>query len=213
MSSAERVCLTRFRPGSTSMSEIHQLQARSVVPTPQTALQALPRLKPVLIAIGAIAVLTASSCVAVPLYPVPVTLQTLAVVMMGAVLGWRAGAGIVLAWLALAFMGAPVLSGGGGSPAAFVGPTAGYLASFPIVAALAGLLPRARTPVGHAMGFAGFLGLHVVILAMGWAWLSRLIGAEAAFASGVVPFLIGSVVKAGLASAILAALPAAWRRA
>ena len=109
--------------------------------------------------------------------------------------------------------GAPVLSGGGGSPAAFVGPTAGYLASFPIVAALAGLLPRARTPVGHAMGFAGFLGLHVVILAMGWAWLSRLIGAEAAFASGVVPFLIGSVVKAGLASAILAALPAAWRRA
>ena len=103
--------------------------------------------------------------------------------------------------------------GGGGSPAAFVGPTAGYLASFPIVAALAGLLPRARTPVGHAMGFAGFLGLHVVILAMGWAWLSRLIGAEAAFASGVVPFLIGSVVKAGLASAILAALPAAWRRA
>ena len=180
--------------------------------TPQTALQALPRLKPILITIGAIAILTVSSYVAVPLHPVPVTLQTLAVVMMGALLGWRAGAGVVLAWLALAFMGAPLLSNGGGSPVAFVGPTAGYLASFPIVAALAGLLPRPRTPVGHALGFAGFLGLHVLILAMGWAWLSRLIGAEAAFVSGVVPFLIGSVVKAGLASAILAALPASWRR-
>lgn len=180
--------------------------------TPQTALQALPRLKPLLIALGAIAVLTASSYVAVPLYPVPVTLQTLAVVMMGAVLGWRAGVGVVLAWLALAFMGAPLLSNGGGSPVAFVGPTAGYLASFPTAAALAGLLPRARTPLGYALGFAGFLGLHGLILAMGWAWLSRLVGAEAAFVSGVVPFLIGSVVKAGLASAILAALPEGWRR-
>lgn len=180
--------------------------------TPQAALNVLPRLKPVLIGLGAVCVLSVSSHIAVPLYPVPVTLQTLAVLLVGGVLGWRVGVAAVVAWLGLALMGAPVLANGGVGPAVFAGPTAGYLASFPIAAALAGLIGKPSTPMGHALGFAGFLALHGLILGLGWAWLSRLIGTEAAFISGVVPFLIGSVIKAGLASAILAALPKNWQR-
>lgn len=166
-----------------------------------------PMLRPAMIALGGIAVLTASSWISVPLYPVPVTMQTLAVLMMGAVLGWRVGAGLVLAWLGLALAGAPVLAGGMGGPAAFVGPTAGYLASFPVAAALAGLLPRLTGLRGHGLNFAAFLCLHAVILTAGWSWLSALVGPKTAFVAGVVPFLIGSVVKAGLGAALLAALP------
>lgn len=162
-------------------------------------------LRPVMIALGGIAILTASSWVSVPLYPVPVTMQTLAVLMMGALLGWRAGAGLVLAWLGLALAGAPLLAGGAGGPVAFAGPTAGYLASFPIAAALAGLLPRLSGLRGHGLNFAGFLVLHGLILLAGWSLLSALIGPQEALALGVVPFLIGSVVKAGLGAALLAA--------
>lgn len=168
-------------------------------------------LRPVSIALAGIAVLTASSYIAVPLWPVPVTMQTLAVLAMGALLGPRMGAGMVLAWLGAALAGAPLLAGGAGGPAAFVGPTAGYLFAFPVAAFLAGYLPRAMSFSGHAARFTGYLALHALILAAGWAWLATLIGAEAALAAGVVPFLIGAVLKGGLAAAIFAIWPARWR--
>ena len=168
-------------------------------------------LRPVSIVLAGIAALTASSYIAVPLWPVPVTMQTLAVIAMGALLGPRMGAGIVLAWLGAALAGAPLLAGGAGGPAAFVGPTAGYLVAFPVAAFLAGYLPRAMTAAGHATRFAGYLALHALILASGWAWLATLIGAEAALVAGVAPFLIGSVLKGGLAAAIFAIWPARWR--
>ena len=152
----------------------------------------------------AICVLTASSYVSVPMFPVPVTMQTLAVLMVGAVAGPRMGAAMVASWLGLAMMGAPVLAGGKGGLVAFAGPTAGFLAAFPVAAFLAGYAARMTSPLAH---FAGFLALHGVILLMGWAWLAALIGAEAAFASGVVPFLIGAAIKSGLAASLLAVLP------
>src|SRR6478609_6204742 len=66
--------------------------------------------------------------------------QIFAVTMIGALYGWRLGAATVLAWLAEAAMGFPVLAGGAGGLAPFAGPTAGYLASFPVIAALVGWL-------------------------------------------------------------------------
>lgn len=170
-----------------------------------------PLWRPVAIVLAGIAVLTASSYIAVPVWPVPVTMQTLAVIVMGALLGPRMGAGVVLAWLGAAFAGAPLLAGGAAGPAAFVGPTAGYLAAFPVAAALAGFLPRAMSASGHGARLAGYLALHGLILALGWAWLSQLIGAEAALAAGVTPFLIGALLKSGLAAAIFALWPARWR--
>ena len=165
------------------------------------------RLYPVLIGLGGIAALTASSYIAVPMYPVPVTMQTLVVLLLGAVLGPRAGAATVLAWLALSLMSAPVLAGGKPGLVALAGPTAGYLISFPLVAFLAGCLPKGDRLSRHGARLAGFLSLHAMILFAGWSWLSAMIGPEAAFVSGVAPFLIGSLIKSGLATAIIAAFP------
>ena len=152
----------------------------------------------------AICVLTVSSYVSVPMYPVPVTMQTLAIVMVGALAGPRLGAAMVLSWLGLAMMGAPVLAGGKGGALAFAGPTAGYIAAFPIAAFLAGYVVRAK----HALlQFSGFLAIHALILAMGWAWLASLIGPEAALAAGVTPFLIGALIKSALGASLLVVLP------
>lgn len=152
----------------------------------------------------AICVLTASSYVSVPMYPVPVTMQTLAVLMLGAIAGPRFSAAMVVSWLGLAMMGAPVLAGGKAGLLAFAGPTAGYIAAFPIAAFLAGYVARAKHPVVH---FAGFIALHVVILGMGWAWLSSLMGPQAALATGVTPFLIGALIKSALGASLLVVLP------
>jgi biotin transport system substrate-specific component len=85
-------------------------------------------------------VLALASQISVPMVPVPITLQTFALTMIGVLYGWRLGALTVLAWLGEAMVGLPVLANGGGGLAPFVGPTAGYLVSFPIIAALAGYL-------------------------------------------------------------------------
>src|SRR5689334_12607461 len=74
--------------------------------------------------------LALSSWITVPMIPVPMTMQTLAVPLVGALCGWRLGTITVLAWLGEAMLGAPVLAGGSGGIALFVGPTAGYLVSF-----------------------------------------------------------------------------------
>lgn len=166
-----------------------------------------PVLRPALIGLAGIAVLTLSSYVAIPMVPVPVTLQTLAVVMMGAVLGPRLGTAVVCAWLGLALAGAPVLAGGKAGLLAFTGPTAGYLVSFPVAAFLAGLLPKGQSLAANGVRLAGFLGVHGVILTAGWAWLSMAVGAETAFVAGVVPFIAGTFLKSALATAVIAALP------
>lgn len=91
------------------------------------------------VALGTLA-LAAASQVSVPLVPVPITLQTLAVTLVGALYGWRLGAVTVVAWLAEGAVGLPVLAGGAGGLHAFVSPSAGYLYGFPAVAAAVGAL-------------------------------------------------------------------------
>lgn len=166
-----------------------------------------PLLRPVAIGLAGIAALTVSSYVSLPMYPVPVTLQTLVVVLLGAVAGPRAGAAIVLAWLGLALAGAPVLAAGKTGLVAFTGPTAGYLFAFPVAAFLAGFLPKGQSLALHGARFAGFLGLHALILAVGGGWLAMLTTPEIALASGVVPFIAGSLLKSALAAAVIAAMP------
>lgn len=164
-----------------------------------------PVLRPVLIAVSGVAALTVSSFVALPMVPVPVTMQTLVVVLMGVVLGPRAGAAVVMAWLGLALAGAPVLAGGKAGLIAFTGATAGYLLAFPVAAFLAGYLPKVHSVAGHGLRFAGFLGLHGLNLAAGGAWLAVLTTPEIALATGFVPFIAGSLLKSGLATAVIAA--------
>lgn len=153
------------------------------------------------------AILTASSYIQVPFYPVPMTMQTLAVTLVGAFLGWRLGTATVVAWLAAAAAGLPVLAGSHlAGPAAFVGSTAGYLVAFPLAAALTGwLAERGWNGQRPLLAFAAMLLGNALCLALGGAWLAVLVGPEKAIALGVLPFLAGGLVKSALGAALLKA--------
>ena len=152
-------------------------------------------------------VLALASQISVPMVPVPITMQTFAITMIGVLYGWRLGALTVLAWLGEAMMGLPVLAGGSGGLAPFVGPTAGYLVSFPIIAALAGYLANKGWTGSHVVkSFLAHLSANILCLAIGGAWLATLIGAEKGLALGVTPFILGAVLKSALAAALLMAL-------
>ena len=139
----------------------------------------------------------------VPMVPVPMTMQTFAVLLAGAALGpWRGGVAVLL-YLALGAAGLPVLSDGASGLEHFTGPTAGYLFAFPVAAALAGALYERARGVAARVGL--LLAAHLLILAVGTAWLATAMGV-AAIAAGFTPFLIGALVKSGLVAACAAAL-------
>ncbi len=149
-------------------------------------------------------ILALASRISVPMIPVPITMQTFAITMIGALYGWRLGAVTVLAWLGEAAIGFPVLAGGAGSIAPFMGPTAGYLASFPIIAALVGWLgERGWSGNRVVRSFLAHLSANILCLAIGGAWLAALIGAEKGWLLGVAPFILGAVLKSALAAAVL----------
>jgi biotin transport system substrate-specific component len=148
--------------------------------------------------------LAASSYISVPMVPVPVTMQTYAVMLVGALAGWRYGALIVLVWLAAGLAGLPVLAGGAGGVAHFIGPTAGYLASFPFAAAFCGWMAERGWTGRLGLSFLGFLLAQAICLVPGALWLATFVGPAKALAFGVTPFLVGAVIKAALAVATIA---------
>ncbi len=164
-----------------------------------------------IIAVAAFAIATALGAqvfVPLPFTPVPMTLQTLFVVLAGALLGPTLGAASQVAYLAMGVAGLPVFFGGSFGLAHLLGPTGGYLLAFPVTAYVAGLLarPGRKGLLEGARLFAGLFLASLVILVGGTAWLAALTGDLAgAAALGLVPFLIGDVVKVGLATLI------AWR--
>ena len=144
----------------------------------------------------------------VPMHPVPMTMQSFAVLLAGAALGPKWGVAAVLIYLAAAALGLPVLAEGAHGLAPFTGPTAGYIFAFPIAAGLAGLAARRGLLDGWVRGAATLFALHLLLLGMGGGWLATKIGPAEAWRGGVQPFLIGAAAKSLL---VLAALKA-WRR-
>ena len=144
--------------------------------------------------------LAASSWAEVPMYPVPMTLQTYALLVIAGLSGLRLSLEIVVVWLAQAAMGLPVLAGGASGIEALVGPTGGYLLGFLVAAGLVGWC-AARTGRDWLPLTASFLAAHAVILLLGFAWLASGLGATAAFVGGVAPFLVGAFLKTLLAVA------------
>ena len=148
--------------------------------------------------------LAASSRIEVPMVPVPVTMQTFTVAMIGALYGWRLGTLTVLAWLGQAALGLPVLAGGAAGLAHFAGPTGGYLAAFAVMAAQIGWLAERGWNGNRAgLAFLSMLAGNLICLALGAAWLSRGIGWDAAITHGVLPFLIGAVLKSAVGALAL----------
>jgi biotin transport system substrate-specific component len=161
----------------------------------------------ILVALGT-ALLALSAKINLPLPYVPMTLQTLVVLMVGAAYGWRLGSATVIAYLAEGAIGLPVFAGPVGGLAPLLGPTAGYLAGFVAAAFITGWLSergwdRSVPRLFVAMGFG-----HIVILAAGFAWLAfgMKFGVEKAWLVGIVPFVAASVIKNALGAAIVPAI-------
>jgi len=146
------------------------------------------------------ALLAISAKVQVPFWPVPMTMQTLVVLLIGAHGGVRLAAATVLAYLLEGAAGLPVFSTGAGL-AFMAGPTGGYLAGF----LFAALIAAYAVEKGFAKTLIRAAGVFIIadtlILALGFAWLSTLIGAEKALAVGVIPFLPAEALKIALATA------------
>ena len=148
--------------------------------------------------------LTLSSYLEVPMIPVPVTMQTFAVALVGALYGWRLGGLTIVAWLTQGALGLPVLAGGAAGAAHFIGPTAGYLFAFPVAGMAVGwLAERGWNGRRPWRAFAAMLIGNGLCLVLGAAWLAVLIGLEQAVMTGLAPFLIGAVLKAGLGALTL----------
>lgn len=151
--------------------------------------------------LGATSVLAACSWISIPMVPVPVTMQTFGVTMVAALFGWRLGTLAILAWLAEAAVGLPVLAGGGAGLWHMAGPTGGYLASFILTGLLVGAAAeRGLTARSLVSGIAIMVLANAMILALGAAWLATFVGFEKAVALGVTPFILGGLLKAALAA-------------
>jgi biotin transport system substrate-specific component len=151
------------------------------------------------------ALLVLSAKARVPLGPVPITMQSMVVVMLGAAYGWRLGALTVLLYLAEGLAGLPVFTNtppAAPGPLYFAGPTGGFLIGFVAAAATTGWLAERgweRTPARLLAAMA--IG-HVVLFAPGYAWLSVLMGPAKAWAVGVEPFILATLLKTALAAAL-----------
>jgi biotin transport system substrate-specific component len=136
-----------------------------------------------------------------PLTPVPATLQTLAVLLAGAVLGARRGAASQVAYLLMGMAGLPVFALPGAGPAYLLGPTGGYLIGFVAAGYVVGLLLDTDRRRGVAFSALAFLLGAAMIHACGLAWLSVVLGdPAAALRAGVLPFVLFDLAKVVIAT-------------
>jgi biotin transport system substrate-specific component len=146
--------------------------------------------------------LAASAQVALPMWPVPATLQSMVVLLLGAAGGPAVGIAAVMAYLAQGAAGLPFFAGGTAGPAVLAGPTAGYLFGFVLAAGVAGL--------AHGMAWwrqgLVLLAAHLLIFVPGVTWLAGFTGWARAAEAGFLVFLPGTLVKTALALALLKAM-------
>ena len=170
------------------------------------------RLRQAALVVLGIAALTLAAKLRVPMWPVPVTMQTFAVLTIGAAYGQRLGLATLLGYLVIGALGVPVFAGETAGLAYFAGPTAGYLVGFMAAAALLGALARRGWDRSfRSMALALLLG-NGVIYAFGLPWMAYLFladkGASWVLQWGMTNFLVGDALKLALAALLL---PAIWK--
>ena len=138
--------------------------------------------------------LALSAHIKVPFYPVPVTMQTMVILLIGMTYGARLGALTIFAYLAEGAVGLPVFAGGAGL-AYMMGPTGGYLAGFFAAAVVLGALAERGWTRSWATAAAAMLMGNVIIYLLGVGWLASLIGWDKAVQFGLLPFLYGDALK------------------
>jgi biotin transport system substrate-specific component len=159
----------------------------------------------VLLVVGASALIALAAQIAIPIpvSPVPLTMQPLAVLFIGAALGSSRGAAAAALYLLEGLGGLPVFAQGHGGALWLLGPTAGYLYSYPAAAWLAGWFSERGWGSTAVRAVAGMLAALAVIYAGGWSWLAVLTSPRVAFSAGVAPFVLADVVKIALGAALL----------
>ena len=183
---------------------------------PVIAHEVLPRRTAITVAlVVGFALLTAAAAqleVHLGFTPVPLTGQTLVVLLSGAALGSRAGAASQLLYVFLGAAGLPFYAGGSGGWEVVSGATGGYLFGFVVAAWAVGKLAESRQDrrIGTALG--AFLTGNLIIYAFGIAGLMAAtnMSLEAAVANGMAPFIVGDTIKVLLAAGLL---PTAWKLA
>ncbi len=184
--------------------------------TPNTLLGALqPKGDAAKLAVNAVIVvlgtllITAAAKINVPVWPVPVTMQSFAIAALAAGFGMRIGVATVALYLLEGAMGLPVFATGGGI-AYLIGPTGGFLLGFLLMAGLVGYAADRGASSRPLTLFGAMLVGEVVLLALGFAWLVSMAGQAqwidqtdviaSAFARAVQPFIVWDVLKMGLAA-------------
>ncbi len=198
------------------------LGARTLAAALWAPAQVSPLLRGAMLALAGSLFVALCAQITVPLWPVPVTGQTFAVMSVGLVCGWRVGGAALLLYLIEGALGLPFFAGGAGGWASVVGPSGGYIWGFVLAAALVGYLAeRGWDRNVWRTAAALFLG-NVVLYVPGLIWLALFYagpgqdyiaatGATTAWGAsinaGLLPFLLGDALKLALAASLI---PAIW---
>ncbi len=184
---------------------------------PATDEAGLRTMRAVLLALLGSLLVAVSAQLQVPMYPVPMTMQPFAVIVIGAAYGARLGFATLLLYIAEGALGLPVFAGMKGGAIHLAGPTAGYIFGFALAAGAVGWLAERRWDRSVLMTIVAMTIGMALIYIPGLAWLTHWLGlekgmpfanaAETALATGAMKFLIGDAVKILLAALVL---PGAW---
>lgn len=171
----------------------------------------------ILLVLAGTALMAISAKINVPMFPVPMTMQTFAVLVIAMAYGWKLGGVTLLAYLAEGAMGLPVFAGPAAGPAYFMGPTTGYLVGFLVAAVTVGWLAEKGWDRSPTLTFAANAIGTAIIFTLGVFWLAGFLavtksmgGVDAVYAAvdaGMLPFLVGALAKIALAAAVL---PGIW---
>ncbi|MFD1912220.1 biotin transporter BioY [Halodurantibacterium flavum] len=163
-------------------------------------------LSQIMLVLGGSLIMGLSAQVSVPMFPVPMTLQTLAISVIGLTYGSRLAAATMVAYLIEGAMGLPVFAGGGAGAHHLVGPTGGFLMGFIAMAWATGLMVERGFDRGFARLFVAALVPATLLFVPGMFWLYAVtpLSLGGAFDAAVLPFLIGGVVKSAIAALAVA---------
>lgn len=152
--------------------------------------------------------LCAQAVIHLPFSPVPITLQTLGVLLIGALLGSKRGALCILAYLTEGVTGLPVFAGGKFGVAILLGPTGGYLLGFVVAAFVVGWLTERGWDRRYWTTVIAMISGTVLIYVFGLIWLANFVSNEMLWKAGLLPFIPGAVIKISLAAVLL---PTGWK--
>ena len=153
--------------------------------------------------------ITLCAQVSVPFYPVPVTMQTFAVILIGLTYGWRLGGITVALYLVEGAIGLPVFAGGKGGMIVLMGPTAGYLYGFFLSAVACGWFAERGFDRSYLKLIVPLLAGNVLLYTSGLIWLGNFIGWDKPVLElGLYPFIPGDLMKIALVAVLL---PTVWK--